>query len=394
MPAFTIKITPNFAESGLDSAKFTLDSANRVKFMVILQILLEAQNLAQILQTMLWWRIMLDFTNIYMRQKIDRAKNALTPALIAGNAPSLAQIEYSRLPLKYDAFRCNQFYFEEKYFVGKDVKVACFADQTLFAQIYTALLLNARNEYRINSVFLNNKRDFGGENAEYEQNMQVLLNSFTQEYFINRVYDGAHSQNIAEFLEWLILNQLYFYKHPTTGILLCAIAVALGHKEIYIAGIDFYQGNNAYAFNSLSQNLLNFDKYMVGFITDIENSQHTESYHSKDFDLACLEFLNKKYGAKFYSLCPKSPLSNYIPLAPITNNTFVSEEKPKDFIADIALPPKEAYMQFFTQDYKTRLDFVPNPTRIKRNLYFRAVQDLRRFYGDFRAFLKYRKELK
>lgn len=382
MSARAIKITPNLAESGRDSA-------NYVKIMVILHILGKLQNLSYI-----WWRIMLDFANIYMCQKIDRAKNALTPALIAGNAPSLAQIDYTRLPLKYDAFRCNQFYFEDKYFIGKDVKVACFADQALFYQIYTALLLNAKDEYRINSVFLNNKRDFGGENAEYEQNMQVLLNSFTQEHFINRVYDGIHSQYIAEFLEWLILNQLYFYKHPTTGILLCAIAVALGHKEIYIAGIDFYQGNNAYAFHSLSQNLCRFDKYMDNFIASVKDSQYTESYHSKDFDLVCLEFLSKKYGAKFYSLCPQSPLSKYLPLAPITNNSFLPTNKPKDFINDIALPPKDAYMQFFAQDYKVRLDDTPNPTRIKRNLYFRALQDARRFYGDLKAFLKYKKEQK
>lgn len=335
---------------------------------------------------------MLDFANIYMRQKIDMAKNAKIPALIAGNAPSLAQIDYSRLPLKYDTFRCNQFYFEEKYFVGKDVKVACFADQALFAQIYTAILLNAKDEYQIQSVFLNNKRDFGEENAEFEKNMQVLLNSLTQERFINRVYDGKYSHNIADFLEWLILNQLYFYKHPTTGVLLCAIAVALGYKEIYIAGIDFYRGKRAYAFNSLPQNLLKFDKYMADFIANFKHTECAEKYHSKDFDLACLEFLDKKYGAKFYSLCPQSPLSNYIPLAQITNNIFVPQEKPKDFIADIAIPPKEAHIQFFAQDYKARLDDLPNPTRIKRNVYFKALQDLRRFYGDFKAFLKYRKE--
>lgn len=382
MSARTLKITPNLAESGRDSA-------NYVKIMVILHILGKLQNLSYI-----WWRIMLDFANIYMRQKIDRAKNALTPALIAGNAPSLAQIDYSRLPLKYDAFRCNQFYFEDKYFIGKDVKVACFADQALFAQIYTALLLNTRQEYHINSIFLNNKRDFGGENAEYEQNICRFLRTFRQERFINRVYDGAHSQYIAEFLEWLILNQLYFYKHPTTGILLCAIAVALGHKEIYIAGIDFYRGNSAYAFHSLSQNLCRFDKYMENFIASVKDSQYTESYHSTDFDLACLEFLDKKYGAKFYSLCPQSPLSNYIPLAPITNNSFLPTNKPKDFINDIALPPNDAYMQFFAQDYKVRLDDTPNPTRIKRNLYFRALQDARRFYGDLKAFLKYKKEQK
>lgn len=42
-------------------------------------------------------------------------------AVVAGNAPSLAKINYSRLPLEFDAFRCNQFYFEDKYYLGKDL---------------------------------------------------------------------------------------------------------------------------------------------------------------------------------------------------------------------------------------------------------------------------------
>ncbi|EAI2324729.1 alpha-2,3-sialyltransferase, partial [Campylobacter coli] len=42
--------------------------------------------------------------------------------LIAGNGPSLKEIDYRRLPDKYDVFRCNQFYFEEKYYLGKNIK--------------------------------------------------------------------------------------------------------------------------------------------------------------------------------------------------------------------------------------------------------------------------------
>ncbi|EFP3399602.1 alpha-2,3 sialyltransferase, partial [Campylobacter jejuni] len=43
-------------------------------------------------------------------------------ALVCGNGPSLKNIDYKRLPKQFDVFRCNQFYFEDRYFVGKDVK--------------------------------------------------------------------------------------------------------------------------------------------------------------------------------------------------------------------------------------------------------------------------------
>ncbi|EAJ3978590.1 alpha-2,3 sialyltransferase, partial [Campylobacter jejuni] len=45
-------------------------------------------------------------------------------AIIAGNGPSLLSIDYSRLPKNYDLFRTNQFYFEDKYYLGKKVNFA------------------------------------------------------------------------------------------------------------------------------------------------------------------------------------------------------------------------------------------------------------------------------
>ena len=38
--------------------------------------------------------------------------------VVAGNGPSLKEIDYSRLPEKFDIFRTTQFYFEDKYYLG------------------------------------------------------------------------------------------------------------------------------------------------------------------------------------------------------------------------------------------------------------------------------------
>ncbi|MGX3011207.1 alpha-2,3-sialyltransferase [Helicobacter sp. 23-1044] len=320
----------------------------------------------------------------------DSAKSAI----IAGNAPSLAQIDYSRLPLNFEVFRCNQFYFEKKYYLGKKVRAVCFANQALFEQIYTMLLLNNRGEYSVDSAFLNNFYAFGLEGAEFSQNMEIFTSAFRQNIFINRIFDGAHSHKIAEFLEFAVLNQLYNFAHPTSGIWLCAIAVALGFREIYIAGIDFYRGEKVYAFDTLARNFCSFDTNMRDYITAREqhNAPHTEGYHSKAFDLQCLEFLAKHYGAKFYSLCPQSPISQNLPLAPKTNNSFIPQDKPKDFINDVQIPPKEAYLQFFSPHFKERVKHIKSPARIKTNIYFRALRDAMRLFGDLKLFLKHRKE--
>lgn len=46
--------------------------------------------------------------------------------IIAGNGPSLKEIDYSRLPNDFDVFRCNQFYFEDKYYLGKKCKAVFY----------------------------------------------------------------------------------------------------------------------------------------------------------------------------------------------------------------------------------------------------------------------------
>lgn len=61
-------------------------------------------------------------------------------AIIAGNAPSLKNIDYTLLPQDYDVFRCNQFYLEDKYYLGKKLK-AVFLILVSFLKI-TILLKN------------------------------------------------------------------------------------------------------------------------------------------------------------------------------------------------------------------------------------------------------------
>lgn len=67
--------------------------------------------------------------------------NESKAVLIAGNGPSLGQIDYNRLPKEFDIFRCNQFYLEEEYFVGKKLRqlffiIICFLNNRQLYFIY------------------------------------------------------------------------------------------------------------------------------------------------------------------------------------------------------------------------------------------------------------------
>lgn len=269
-------------------------------------------------------------------------------AVIAGNAPSLKQIDYSLMPEDYDVFRCNQFYFEEQYFLGKKVKGVCFATQMAFEQIYTMLHLHAKGEYEIEHIFL---RDLICPNQSQEHKMvQALLEYFNDDVFIHGIYQSHHAQHIKAFLEFIKMREIYFYEHITTGILLCAIATAMGYKEIYLAGIDFYESREVYAFDTLQNNLL---KLAPEFEFVIHHSKKksfnflrnhkTYPYHSKNADLEALKFLSKHYGVQFYSLCPTSPISNYLKLPPKNQTSFSPIPKPPCFTKDILIPPQYAY---------------------------------------------------
>lgn len=322
-------------------------------------------------------------------------------AVVAGNAPSLAKIDYSRLPLEFDAFRCNQFYFEDKYYLGKDIKSVSFAEKMCFEQIYTSLILKDRKEYNIESVFLPNH--YVIPQWEYELLVDQLAQIFCYDGFIRSMNTSEHLSQINVFLEYVKLQKLYFDKNPTSTIFLCAIAAAMGYEEIYLAGIDFYEGKT-YAFDILHQNLLTLMPDFEGVVRP--NGKHIGKYHTKEADLETLAFLEKQYGVRFYSLCPESPLSRHYPLAPITNNTFVPIEKSSGYTNDIAIPSRYAYEQYarfvrWGKDFygdRDRGDGRIDPYRHERNyaqdkrfrdnVILKFFRDLLRLPSDIRDYLK------
>ncbi|HED6100973.1 TPA: alpha-2,3-sialyltransferase, partial [Campylobacter jejuni] len=87
-----------------------------------------------------------------MENELIVSKN-MQNIIIAGNGPSLKNINYKRLPREYDVFRCNQFYFEDKYYLGKKIKAVFFNPGVFLQQYHTAKQLILKNEYEIKNIF-------------------------------------------------------------------------------------------------------------------------------------------------------------------------------------------------------------------------------------------------
>lgn len=96
--------------------------------------------------------------------------------IIAGNGPSLKEIDYSRLPNDFDVFRCNQFYFEDKYYLGKKCKAVFYNTYFFFEQYYTLKHLIQNQEYETELIMCSN---FNLAHIENEKFFKKLLRLFS-----------------------------------------------------------------------------------------------------------------------------------------------------------------------------------------------------------------------
>ncbi|EAJ4910618.1 alpha-2,3-sialyltransferase, partial [Campylobacter jejuni] len=177
-----------------------------------------------------------------MENELIVSKN-MQNIIIAGNGPSLKNINYKRLPREYDVFRCNQFYFEDKYYLGKKIKAVFFNPGVFLQQYHTAKQLILKNEYEIKNIFCST---FNLPFIESNDFLHQFYNFFPDAKLGYEVIE-----NLKEFYAYIKYNEIYFNKRITSGVYMCAIAIALGYKTIYLCGIDFYEGDVIYPFEAM-----------------------------------------------------------------------------------------------------------------------------------------------
>ena len=257
------------------------------------------------------------------------------PIIIAGNGPSLAQIDYSRLPEDFDVFRCNQFYFEPKYFLGKKIKGVFFNPFVLKEQFFTLHHLKERGEYEVEDVYCNitmglwDRQWSNGVPKNLEQELRYDFPSVKNTY--------PFLEQMSEFNALHKFYALYYEKRFTTGILMMIVALAQGYREIYFAGIDFYEaGGLSYAFDIGGKSAL--QEKMPAFAQE----DFRDEVHEKNVDVEALKLALQLQDIKLYSLTPQSPITEILPLAPRGGRSFDLVQKPQGYICDfIPLPQKE-----------------------------------------------------
>lgn len=310
------------------------------------------------------------YTNDFSSFQINESK----AVLVAGNGPSLAQIDYDRLPKEFDVFRCNQFYLEEQYFVGKKIKAVFFAQGVFFEQQATMEVLSTKDEYQYELIVCS-------ESESALHHKELLQELF--EYFPDtlRFFD-FYGERLPELAKYSMKLAALKGQYMTSGVVAAVTAVAMGYKKIYITGIDLYLGTQDYAFDSKKNNLVNL---MPAFKEKISNG----SWHSAQTDIDILKHLQDLYDVEIYLVSPTSPLSEYFPLAPKMgfgeqNRHQLCFPKPKDCLKDIVVPQSYAYQQFRYKYYEKPV--IP----LKNNLIYRLVHDLLRLPSHVKKYLRYK----
>lgn len=288
--------------------------------------------------------------------------------IIAGNAPSLKEIDYQRLPDDFEVFRCNQFYFEDKYYLGNKIKAVFYTPVYFFEQYYTLKHLIKNKEYEVDLIFCSN--------SNLPDDGQKFTKDFYA-YFPDATLISDYAVKLKEFDIFYKFNAIYLNQVITSGIYMCAVAIALGYKEIYLAGIDFYNNGTTYAFDMKQENLLKL-------IPAFKNDNAGYSKHNKDIDIETLLFLKETYDVRFYCLCPNSPLANVIELAPpqLTNRNFKLQNKKDNYTKDILIPSKEAY-----ENFPAKL----KPIKLKQNIYYKLVQDFFKLPSHIKHYIRLKK---
>lgn len=273
--------------------------------------------------------------------------------VIAGNGPSLAEIDYTKLPIEFDIFRCNQFYFEDKYYLGNKVKKVFFRPSIFFEQYFTIRQIIERGEYSIGEIVF-----AGNDSVDKEVHGNIL------KYAVD-VVDGysTYISNIKEFDVYKNFNSLYYGRYISMGVYMCAVAVACGYKEIYLAGIDFYDASTAtYAFTSKDKNI----NRLIGGVDKAKKAyQNANNFHNINTDLEALDFLIRTYGVKIFTLSSNSVSSKYFSLSENSGGIhYKIDKKQESAIRDILIPDKDAYKRL-------RGEYLNNfKEKIKKSLRF------------------------
>jgi alpha-2,3 sialyltransferase len=239
------------------------------------------------------------------------------PLIVAGSGPSLQRINYKRLPKDFLTFRINNFFLEDKYYLGKRVDL-CYASMPRPETIYTLLSTITEYEY-----------DF---THDFFLTSQVVTKGFGNFNYFPRIEIERILSIDNKAFSYLAQTYYFQKKHVTSGILSLLTAIALGFKDIYLVGIDFYSDDDqryGYKIGENYRKTVNDEDLQAGY---------SSRFHSREIDLKGLDLALSYEGVKIRSVCDDAFINQFIDLSPEGEEFFSPTSKEDGHINDYIIP--------------------------------------------------------
>jgi alpha-2,3 sialyltransferase len=272
---------------------------------------------------------------------IEEDGNLYSNIFVVGNGPSVAEIDFRRLPKDIKYFRMTNFFFEDKYYAGKKVDYYIEYVLRLENQYFNLHQLNERGEYLV------------------DKNKIYITVTGPKEYFPTIIPATPLIQQNKAIAEFRAFYQFYYGQFLSTGITAIALAMVLGFKNIYLAGFDMFSNPvRAHLYDDgKMEKLLRQEIYNNKLDNNVGGGQKTKynndsatvesilKNHPTDMQIKFLNLLKTEFrDARLYSVCELSPINQYVDLAPVIYDAawYLPEDKAADATRDwLPLPVKQ-----------------------------------------------------
>lgn len=260
--------------------------------------------------------------------------------LVAGNGPSIKDIDYRRLPKNIDILRVNHFYKEDYYYLGKNINYYIPGGATgLIEYLPLVFAKTMEGVYNIFKYYLYDSfiTDYFSYLVTFEDMPIVDIDKHKSIYNYIKLYRNYYKRYNS-----------YFY--PNCGTLGIIKSIEYGYKEIYIVGIELVDGNN-------------WEHFYKSDISKFDINAH-EKYHSAKFEKDLIKFMSNLPDIKMYSVSESCGINEILELAPIQNNNpYIPIKKTREEIElskDSLIFLDEVKNKIFKEWKKSKILFYQN----------------------------------
>lgn len=211
--------------------------------------------------------------------------------VVAGNGLSLTRIAPGRVLETDTFFRTNNFFFEDRYYLGKRVDLAFIGGDPRVAPFVFETLSRARQQY-----------DIRRWSATTDRVARIGRKFLDLPHVGMRYADTATEDRVAALMD-------RYRATPSSGVRALLLAHAMGARRIVLAGIDLYAGPKRYAY---APGRHQFD--LLG--SDLATRSYDLHLHSPDLDREIIAWVAGQPGVTIWRGADCPALNDMLDIAP------------------------------------------------------------------------------